>query len=174
MVKHFVCNDQEYERNSISAVVDERTLREIYLPPFEAAVKKAGVWAVMSAYNRLDGTYCSEHTALLTDLLRTEWGFDGLVVSDWRGTHSAGAVTAGLDLEMPGPPSSSATTSNQRSKAARSPRRRWTAPSAPSRRGSSAPRAARTALSRPALPATSRARRRPKPSYCCATTASCR
>jgi len=104
VVKHFVCNDQEFERHSISVDVDERTLREIYLPPFEAAVRRAGVWAIMSAYNKLDGTYCSEHRALLTDLLRTEWGFDGLVVSDWRGTHSSASVEAGLDLEMPGPP----------------------------------------------------------------------
>ncbi|HET6317590.1 MAG TPA: glycoside hydrolase family 3 C-terminal domain-containing protein, partial [Chloroflexota bacterium] len=104
VVKHFVCNDQEHERHTISVDVDERALREIYLPPFEAAVRTAGVWAIMSAYNRLGGTYCSEHGQLLTDLLRTEWGFDGLVVSDWRGTHSAAAVDAGLDLEMPGPP----------------------------------------------------------------------
>ncbi len=104
VVKHFVCNDQEHERHTISVDVDERALREIYLPAFEAAVRSAGVWAIMSAYNRLGGTYCSVHRQLLTDLLRTEWGFDGLVVSDWRGTHSAGAVDAGLDLEMPGPP----------------------------------------------------------------------
>src|SRR6266536_1654534 len=104
VVKHFACNDQEHERHSISVDVDERALREIYLPPFEAAVRTAGAWAIMSAYNRVAGTYCSEHRPLLTDLLRTEWGFDGLVVSDWRGTHSAAAVDAGLDLEMPGPP----------------------------------------------------------------------
>lgn len=103
VVKHFVCNDQEHERHTISVAVDERALREIYLPPFEAAVQRARVWGIMSAYNRLAGTYCSEHRELLTDLLRNEWGFDGLVVSDWGGTHSSEAVDAGLDIEMPGP-----------------------------------------------------------------------
>ena len=102
-VKHFVCNDQETDRMEIDVVVDERTRREIYLPPFEAAVRRAGVWAVMAAYNRVDGRYCSEHAGLLTDLLRDEWGFDGVVMSDWFGTHSAAALAAGLDLEMPGP-----------------------------------------------------------------------
>jgi beta-glucosidase len=104
-VKHFVANDQEFERTTISADVDERTLREIYLPPFEAAVTEGGAWSVMSSYNRLNGTYTSEHEWLLTTLLRDEWGFDGFVVSDWGGTHStAQAVNAGLDCEMPGPP----------------------------------------------------------------------
>ena len=103
-VKHFVANDQEHERMEVSAEVDERTLREIYLPPFEAAVQRAGVWAVMSAYNRLHGVHCSQSPELLTDILRRDWGFDGLVVSDWFGTHSAEAVGAGLDVEMPGPP----------------------------------------------------------------------
>ena len=104
-VKHFVANDSEFERMTISSEVDERTLREIYLPPFEAAVREAGVWSVMSAYNRLNGTYCSEHPWLLDTLLKQEWGFDGLVMSDWFGTHStADAANAGLDLEMPGPP----------------------------------------------------------------------
>ncbi|MET0902346.1 MAG: glycoside hydrolase family 3 C-terminal domain-containing protein [Acidimicrobiales bacterium] len=102
-VKHFVCNDQETDRMEIDVVVDERTRREIYLPPFEAAVRQAGVWSVMAAYNRIDGCHCSEHAGLLTDLLRREWGFDGVVVSDWFGTHSLSALTAGLDLEMPGP-----------------------------------------------------------------------
>ncbi len=103
-IKHFACNDQEHERMTISAEVDERTLREIHLPAFEAAVREAGVWAVMTAYNRVNGTYCSEHPDLIATL-RDEWGFDGLVMSDWFGTHStAPAATAGLDLEMPGPP----------------------------------------------------------------------
>ncbi len=102
-VKHFACNDQETDRMEIDVVVDERTRREIYLPPFEAAVRRAGVWAVMAAYNRVDGSYCSEHPGLLNDLLRREWGFDGLVMSDWFGTHSTAALMAGLDLEMPGP-----------------------------------------------------------------------
>ena len=104
-VKHFVANDSEFERQSISSEVDERTLREISLAPFDAAVREAGAWSVMTAYNRLHGTYCSEHHWLVTDLLKNEWAFDGLVMSDWFGTHStAPAANAGLDLEMPGPP----------------------------------------------------------------------
>jgi beta-glucosidase len=104
-VKHFVANDTEHERMTISSEVDERVLRELYLLPFEATVKEAGAWGVMSAYNRLNGTYCGEHPWLLTTVLRDEWGFDGFVISDWFGTHStAEAANAGLDLEMPGPP----------------------------------------------------------------------
>ncbi len=103
-IKHFVCNDSEFERNSISSEVAERPLREIYLPPFEAAVREAKVWAVMSAYNRVNGTYAGEHARLLLDILRAEWGFDGIVISDWFGTRStAAAANNGLDLEMPGP-----------------------------------------------------------------------
>jgi beta-glucosidase len=102
VVKHLVCNDQEHERHTISVDVDERPLRELYLVPFEAAVQ-AGVWGVMGAYNKLGGTYCCEHHDLLVKLLRDEWGFGGLVMSDWFGTHSTAAVAAGLDLEMPGP-----------------------------------------------------------------------
>src|SRR5579864_6620026 len=102
VVKHLVCNDQEFERHTISVEVDERALRELYLQPFEAAVR-ADVWGVMGAYNKLAGTYCCEHHWLLVDLLRHEWGFRGVVVSDWFATHSTSAVAAGLDLEMPGP-----------------------------------------------------------------------
>jgi beta-glucosidase len=103
-VKHFVANDSEFERMTISSEVDERTLREISLVPFEAAVKEAGTWALMTAYNRVNGPYCSEHAELLA-MLRDEWQFEGLVISDWYGTHSTvSAATAGLDLEMPGPP----------------------------------------------------------------------
>ena len=102
-VKHFVCNDQETDRMEIDVTVDERARRELYLAPFEAAVRQAGVWSIMAAYNRVDGLFCSEHPALLTGVLRDEWGFDGVVMSDWFGTHST-AVDAGLDLEMPGPP----------------------------------------------------------------------
>jgi beta-glucosidase len=103
--KHFVCNDSEFERNSISSDVDERTLREIYLPPFYAAVKEANTWAVMAGYNKLNGTYVGEHRELLTTILKEEWGFDGLVMSDWFGTQSVeDAANNGLDLEMPGPP----------------------------------------------------------------------
>lgn len=104
-IKHFVGNETEFERMSVSSEIDERTLRELYFVPFEAAVKRAGVRAVMSAYNRLNGTYCADHRWLLTDVLRGDWGFDGVVMSDWFGCHSAAeSLLAGLDLEMPGPP----------------------------------------------------------------------
>ncbi len=103
-VKHFACNDSEFERMTQSSEVPERALREIYLVPFEAVVREAGAWSVMSAYNRVGGTYASEHPRLLDEILRGEWGFDGFVVSDWFGTHSTvAAANAGLDLEMPGP-----------------------------------------------------------------------
>jgi beta-glucosidase len=103
-VKHFVANDSEFARMTISSEVDERTLRETALVPFEAAVREAGAWSVMTAYNRLNGTYCSEHEWLVEGLLKQEWDFDGFVVSDWYGTHStAPAANAGLDVEMPGP-----------------------------------------------------------------------
>ncbi|MGY5777263.1 glycoside hydrolase family 3 C-terminal domain-containing protein [Rhizobium sp. LEGMi135b] len=103
-IKHFAGNESEIERQTMSSDIDERALREIYLPPFEQAVKRAGVMAVMSSYNRLNGTYTSEHPWLLTKVLREEWGFDGIVMSDWFGSHSTSAtVNAGLDLEMPGP-----------------------------------------------------------------------
>ena len=103
-VKHYLANDQEFERGTISSEVDERTLREIYLPPFEAAIREAGSWSIMGSYNRLNGTYANEHPWLLTTVLRGEWDWDGFVVSDWGGTHStAEAINAGLDCEMPGP-----------------------------------------------------------------------
>ena len=90
---------------SIDIEVDERPLREIYLVPFEAAVREAGVCMVMSAYNKLRGQFCSENRDLLLSVLKEEWGFEGAVVSDWFGTRSTAAVGAGLDLEMPGPAS---------------------------------------------------------------------
>jgi beta-glucosidase len=103
-VKHFVGNDTELNRMTISSDIDERTLRELYFVPFEAAVA-AGVRSVMSAYNRLNGTYCAEHEWLLRDVLRGEWGFDGVIISDWFGTTATGpTVRAGVDVEMPGPP----------------------------------------------------------------------
>ncbi|MCZ7422104.1 glycoside hydrolase family 3 C-terminal domain-containing protein [Verrucosispora sp. WMMA2121] len=101
-VKHFAANNQETDRLRVSAEVDERTLREIYLPHFERVVTRAQPWLVMCAYNRINGTYASEHGWLLTDVLRTEWGFDGVVVSDWGAVHDrVAALAAGLDLEMP-------------------------------------------------------------------------
>ncbi|KPH06492.1 beta-glucosidase (plasmid) [Rhizobium acidisoli] len=103
-IKHFAGNESEIERQTMSSDIDERSLREIYLPPFEQAVRRAGVMAVMSSYNRLNGTYTSEHHWLLTKVLREEWGFDGIVMSDWFGSHSTEeTINAGLDLEMPGP-----------------------------------------------------------------------
>src|SRR5512136_782666 len=97
-LKHFAVNNQEYRRFTISAQVDERTLREIYLPAFETAVKEAKPWTVMCAYNKLNGTYCSEHRELLVDILRGEWGFDGAVVSDWGAVHDrVTSLKGGLD-----------------------------------------------------------------------------
>jgi beta-glucosidase len=99
--KHFAANDQEYERGTINVEMDERTLREIYLRPFEAAVKEANVRTVMSAYNKFRGQWCSENDYLLNKILKEEWGFKGLVMSDWGGVHSTrGPVLGGLDLEM--------------------------------------------------------------------------
>lgn len=101
-VKHFACNNQEWDRHHISSDVDERTLREIYLPAFKAAVQIGKVDAVMNAYNLLNGVHCSQNDHLLRDILKGEWGFDGFVISDWGSTYDAvGAANAGLDLEMP-------------------------------------------------------------------------
>lgn len=101
-VKHFAANSQEHRRMSSDSVVDERTLREIYFPAFEAAVKRARCWTVMCSYNRLNGVYASQNPWLLTDVLRGEWGFDGYVMSDWGAVSDRVAgVGAGLDLEMP-------------------------------------------------------------------------
>ncbi len=103
-IKHFVCNDSEFERHTISSDVDERTLRELYLTPFELAVRHAGPWTVMSSYNRVNGTYTSSHRNLLRDVLKDEWGFDGVVISDWGAALETEAnLSGGLDLEMPGP-----------------------------------------------------------------------
>ena len=103
-VKHYALNNQEWERTTISVEIDERALREIYLPAFRAAVTEADPWTVMGAYNKLRGKWCCENTYLLDDILKGEWGFKGLVVSDWGAIHSTVSFAmAALDLEMPGP-----------------------------------------------------------------------
>ena len=103
-IKHFVGNESEVERTTMSSDIDERTLREVYLVPFEAAVKRARTWGIMSSYNKLNGTYAAENQWLLTEVLRGDWGYDGIVMSDWFGSRStAPTVNGGLDLEMPGP-----------------------------------------------------------------------
>lgn len=102
-IKHFAANNQEYKRMSCSSNVSERTMREIYLPAFETAVKEAQPKSVMCSYNKVNGTYASENKKLLTDILREEWGFDGLVVTDWGAVADrVKGIIAGLDLEMPG------------------------------------------------------------------------
>lgn len=105
-VKHYICNDSEFERTTLSSEVDERTLREIYLVPFEAAVREGKTWAVMASYNLLNGIAASENPYILTKILREEWDFDGVVISDWFMSvkSTTASVNAGLDLEMPGPP----------------------------------------------------------------------
>jgi beta-glucosidase len=104
-VKHLVANDQEEDRFEISSEPDERTLREVSLLPFEHALRSAGAWSTMAAYNRLHGTHCSANERLLTTILRDEWGWDGVVISDWFAVHTTSeSANAGLDLEMPGPP----------------------------------------------------------------------
>lgn len=103
-LKHFAANSQEHARMVSDSVVDERTLCELYLAPFEYVVRHARPWSVMTAYNKLNGVYCSEHEWLLHEVLRGEWGFDGAVVSDWGAmSSSVASVRAGLDLCMPGP-----------------------------------------------------------------------
>ena len=101
-VKHIAVNNQEYQRDFVDTIVDQRALNEIYLPAFKASAEEAKALAVMSAYNKLNGQYCSESEYLLQDKLKNEWGFTGLVMSDWGAVHSAiPTFTSGLDLEMP-------------------------------------------------------------------------
>ena len=101
-IKHFVANDQEYERFSISSEVDERTLREIYLEPFRIAIRNSNPWSVMSSYNRVNGTYACENDHILLEILKSEWKYEGIVMSDWFGTYDRDVPNSGLDLEMPG------------------------------------------------------------------------
>ncbi len=101
-LKHYAANNQETDRVRVSADVDERTLREIYLPAFERVVTQAQPWTVMCSYNKVNGTHVSQHPWLLTEVLRDEWGFEGVLVSDWGAVHDrVAALAAGLDLEMP-------------------------------------------------------------------------
>ena len=103
-LKHFIANDTEFERHTSSSNVDERTLREVYLLPFEMGVKEGNSKSVMSAYNKLNNIYCSSHKELLIDILKKEWNFDGYVVSDWGAAlETVENAHGGLDLEMPGP-----------------------------------------------------------------------
>lgn len=103
-IKHFAANEQETERLFVDEIVSERALREIYLKPFEMTIKDAKPWAVMTAYNKVNGTHADSNLFLLKQVLRGEWGWDGLVMSDWGGVNStADSLNAGLDLEMPGP-----------------------------------------------------------------------
>jgi beta-glucosidase len=102
-VKHFAANNQEFERHRIDEKIDVRALNEIYFPAFKAAVQEGGAWAVMSAYNKVNGQWCAENPFLLTETLQKAWGFKGFVISDWGSTYStAGTINAGMNLEMPG------------------------------------------------------------------------
>jgi beta-glucosidase len=101
-VKHYMGNNSEFDRHNTDSVIDERTMREIYLPVFEAAVREARVGAIMDSYNLINGTHASQHGHLNNDVAKKEWGFDGIVMSDWGGTYdTVGAANGGLDLEMP-------------------------------------------------------------------------
>jgi beta-glucosidase len=102
-LKHYALNNQENDRGSVNVIVDARTMHEIYLPPFRTAVEEGDAYGVMSAYNKVNGLYCSENPTLLDTILRQEWGFKGIVISDWGGTHhTVAAPMAGLNVEMPG------------------------------------------------------------------------
>ena len=101
-LKHYALNNQENNRGTVNAIIGERAMREIYLPPFRAAVEEADAYGVMSAYNKVNGFWCAENDLLLNKILRQEWGFGGMVISDWGGTHSTvGSIKSGLNVEMP-------------------------------------------------------------------------
>ena len=103
--KHFACNNQEENRMTLDSVLDERTMRELYLTAFEIAVKEGKTKSIMSAYNLVNGVYANENEHLLVDILRKEWGFKGLVVTDWGGNNdSVASLKCGNQLEMPGTP----------------------------------------------------------------------
>src|SRR5205085_12237303 len=101
-VKHFMGNNSEFDRHNTDSVIDERTMREIYMPVFEAAVKEAHVGAIMDSYNLVNGTHASQNQHILNEVAKQEWGFDGLIMSDWFATYDGvGAANSGQDLEMP-------------------------------------------------------------------------
>jgi len=101
-LKHYAMNNQENNRGTVNAIIGERAMREIYLPPFRAGVEEADAYGVMSAYNKVNGFWCAENDMLLNKILRQEWGFGGMVISDWGGTHSTvGSIKSGLNVEMP-------------------------------------------------------------------------
>lgn len=104
-IKHFAANDQETWRFVVNQIMTERTLREMHMVPFQIAIRESNPWCVMASYSKINGVYASNNKWLLTDVLRGEWGYDGMVMSDWFGMNSiVPSVEAGLDLEMPGPP----------------------------------------------------------------------
>ena len=101
-LKHYALNNQENNRGTVNVIIGERAMREIYLPPFQAAVEEADAYGIMPAYNKVNGFWCAENDILLNQILRKEWGFGGMAISDWGGTHSTiGSVNAGLNVEMP-------------------------------------------------------------------------
>lgn len=102
-IKHFACNNEEVDRDFVNVLVDERTLREIYLPAFQAGIVDGHAWTLMASYNQVNGYHAAANEYLLTDVLRHDWGFDGIAMSDWGAVHETdGTINAGLDLEMPG------------------------------------------------------------------------
>jgi beta-glucosidase len=152
-LKHYAANNQEDDRLRVSAEVDQRTLREIYLPAFERVVTAADPWTVMCAYNKLNGTYCSEHHWLLTEVLRGEWGSDCVVVSDWGAVHDrVAALRGGLDLEPPTPPPPDAPTHDAPPRRTCRPRRGPAGPAPPTAASASPPNQAPTPPVHPTRP----------------------